>query len=106
MTTEGRFARIAHVPAALAEERRQVREEDRQLWRDTQRQIQETNAAIANTQRHLDALTLKTEDAIARTNAAIRAESERAKAAEDELRDRIASLVSAMGEFLARLPTK
>jgi hypothetical protein len=106
VTPEEPFPRIERVTASLAEERRKDREEDRQLWRNTQRQIQETNAAIVNTQRHLDAFTLKTEEAIARTNAAIRNESERSKAAEDELRDRIASLVSAMGEFLSRLSTK
>jgi len=106
VTFEERFGGIEHVIAARDEERRKEREEDRQLWRDTQRQINETNAAIA-------AFTLKTDDAIARTNAAIdrtnaaiRDETERAKAAEDELRTRIASLVSAMGEFFSRIPTK
>jgi hypothetical protein len=93
MTTEERFARIEHVTAALAEERRKDREEYRQLWRDTQRQIHENSAAIA-------ALTLK----IADTQDTIRAESERAESAEQELRDRVSALVSAIGQFIQRLP--
>ena len=88
MTAEERIDRIEHVTAALVEERRKDREEYRQLWRDTQRQIQETNAAIANSQRQIDALTLK----IADTQDIIRANDERAQAAEQELRDRISSL--------------
>jgi hypothetical protein len=95
MTTEERFERIEHVTAALVEERRRDREEHRQLWRETQLQINENSAAIA-------ALTLKMAD----TQDAIRAETERAQAAEQELRDRIAALVSAIGQFISRLPTQ
>src|SRR5258708_9035736 len=101
MTTEARFERIEQVTAALVEERRKDREEYRQLWRATQRQTQETNAAIANTQRQIDALTLK----IADTQDAIRAEAERAQAAEQELRDRVSALTSAIGQLISRLPT-
>jgi hypothetical protein len=100
MTTEERFERIEHVTAALVEERRRDREEHRQLWRETQLQINENSAAIA-------ALTLKmadTQDAIAQTNDAIRAETERARNAEQELRDRIAALTSAIGQLITRLP--
>ena len=93
MTTEERFARIEHVTAAIAEERRKDREEYRQLWRDTQRQINENSSAIA-------ALTLK----IADTHDVIRAETERARNAEQELRDRIAALASAIGQLISRLP--
>ena len=100
MTTEERFERIEHVTATLVEERRKDREEYRQLWRDTQRQINETNAAIANTQRQIDALTFK----IADTQDAIRGEAERAQAAEQELRDRVSALVSAIGQFVSRFP--
>ncbi len=41
MTTEECFDRIEHITAGLAEEHREDREENRQLWRDTQRQIGE-----------------------------------------------------------------
>jgi predicted nucleic acid-binding Zn-ribbon protein len=93
MTIDERLDRIEHVTAALAEERRKDREEYRQLWRDTQRQINENSAAIA-------ALTLK----IADTQDTIRAESERAESAEQELRERVSALVSAIGQFIQRLP--
>jgi hypothetical protein len=102
MTTEERFERIEHITAGLAEERRKDREEYRQLWRDTQRQINETNAAVA-------ALTFKiadTSDTVTRITEdlalQIHASDERAKAAEQELRDRISSLVSGIGEFISR----
>jgi hypothetical protein len=41
MTIEERLDRIEHITAGLAEERRRDREEYRQLWRETQRQINE-----------------------------------------------------------------
>jgi hypothetical protein len=104
MTTEERFARIEHVTAALAEERRKDREEDRQLWRDTQRQINETNAAIAKFAEQSQAADQELRDRMAALAAQSHAETERAKAAEDELRNRIASLVSAIGLYLSRLP--
>jgi hypothetical protein len=97
MTIDERLDGIEHVTAAIDEARCKEREEDRQLWRDTQRQINETNAAIA-------ALATETRAAIAHTNATIERETERAREAEQQLRDRLASMVSAIGEFIARLP--
>ena len=41
MTTEERLDRIEHITVGLAEERRKDREEHRQLWRETQRQLNE-----------------------------------------------------------------
>ena len=49
MTIEERFERIEHVTAGLAEERRKDREEYRQLWRETQRQINDLTIKIADT---------------------------------------------------------
>jgi septal ring factor EnvC (AmiA/AmiB activator) len=94
MTTEDRIDRIEHVTAALAEDRRKDREE----YRDTQRQLNDLTLKMADTQ---DAIA-RTNDAIARTNDAIQRETDRAKVAEQELRDRIASLVSAIGQLLPR----
>ena len=91
MTSEERFERIEHVTAALVEERRKDREEYRQLWRDTQRQINENSAAIA-------ALTLKMAD----TQDLIRAETERATNAEQQLRDRVDAMVSGIGELISQ----
>ena len=41
MTTEERLDRIEHLTAGLAEERRKGREEYRQSWRETQKQLNE-----------------------------------------------------------------
>jgi septal ring factor EnvC (AmiA/AmiB activator) len=102
MTSEERIDRIEHVTAALAEERRKDREEYRQLWRDTQRQINDLTLKMADTNDKV----AETNDTVARLTAdltrQIRASDERAKAAEQELRDRIASLVSAIGQLLQR----
>jgi septal ring factor EnvC (AmiA/AmiB activator) len=98
MTTDERLDRIEHVTAAFAEERRKDREEYRQLWRDTQRQINELTLKIADTN---DAIR-DTNDAVRATNDTLRAETVRAQAAEQELRDRISALVSAIGQFLPR----
>lgn len=53
MNHEERFEPIEDVIVGLAEQRRQDREEYRQLWRDTERQLREsirdTNGAIRNT---------------------------------------------------------
>ncbi len=100
MTTDERFQRIEHVTAALAEERTKDREQHRQLWRDTQRQLNEVGIRLGE-------LTIK----IADNQDAIAAERERAHAAEQALReqlaalgDRIATLVSAMGELIRPSP--
>jgi hypothetical protein len=77
MTIDERFERIEHVTAGLAEEHRKNHEEDRQLWRNTQRQI--------------DALGEKIERF-----------AEESHAADKRLEERIESLVSAIGKALAR----
>jgi len=46
MTIEERLERIEHITAGLAEERRKDREEHRQLWRDTQRQLNELTVRV------------------------------------------------------------
>jgi uncharacterized protein YlxW (UPF0749 family) len=91
MTIEERFERIEHVTAGLAEERRQDREENRQLWRDTQRQINELAVRMND-------LTLKVAD----TNDAITRLAEESRAADRQLGERIEALVSAIGQFLAK----
>jgi hypothetical protein len=89
MTTEERFERIEHVTAGLAEERRKDREENRQLWRETQRQLNELTIKVADTN-----------DAIARLADEVRNNAEAARVADQELRERISSLVSAIGEMI------
>jgi hypothetical protein len=89
MTTEERFERIEHVTAGLAEERSKDREENRQLWRETQRQLNELTIKVADTN-----------DAIARLADEVRNNTEAARVADQELRERISSLVSAIGEMI------
>ena len=48
MTIEERFERIEHVTAGMAEERRRDRVESRQLWRETQRQLNELTMKMAD----------------------------------------------------------
>ena len=93
MTTEERFERIEHVTAGLSEERRKDREEFRMLWRDTQRQIGE----IAN---NLNKLTVQVTEMDDRLGARIEAIAEESKVADQRLSERIASLVSSIGEFI------
>jgi hypothetical protein len=93
MTTEERFLRIEHLTAGWAEERRKDREEYRQLWRETQRHLNELTFKVAETN---DAIARLGED----TNAAITRFAEESRAADKKLGERIDSLVSGIGELL------
>jgi septal ring factor EnvC (AmiA/AmiB activator) len=90
MTAEERFERIGHVTAGLAEERRKDREEFRQLWRDTQRQIHELTLKIADTN-----------DSIARFAEESREGDRQLREADARLGARIDALVSAIGQLIA-----
>jgi len=101
VTTEERFERIEHVTAGLAEQWRKEHEEDRQLWRDTQRQIE-------NTQRQLDLFIAESRASDERLKRRIeelgeefRAEDARLRETDRRLQERIDSLVSAIGESIA-----
>jgi uncharacterized protein YlxW (UPF0749 family) len=96
MTIEERFERIEHVTAGMAEERRKDREENRQIWRETQRQINELTSKVADTQRQIDELTLKVAD----THDAITRLAEESREADRRLGERIDALVSAIGKLL------
>ena len=76
MTTEERFERIEHVTAGLADQALRDREENRQLWRDTQAQIRdlatqttelsartmELTAAMISLTRQMGEVTIKLRD--------------------------------------------
>lgn len=96
MTTEERFERIEHVTAGLAEQARKDREENRQLWRDTQRQINELALRMGELTMRVNDLGMK----IADTNDAITRLGEESRAADQQLRERIDSMVSAIGELI------
>jgi hypothetical protein len=94
MTIEERFERMEHVTAGLAEERRKDREEFRQLWRDTQRQINELSSRL-----------IAFEETAEKWAAELRQADERARdefrQADAALGKRIDALESAMGDFIA-----
>lgn len=95
MTIDERFERIEHVTAGLAEERRKDRKADRQLWRDTQRHIDE--AAV-----NLSKLTVQAAEMDDRLGARIEGLAQESRAADKRLGERIEKLVFAMGECVAR----
>jgi undecaprenyl pyrophosphate synthase len=91
MTIEERFERIEHYTANSAEERRKDREEYKALWRDTQRQIDENTRNIAELGIRIRELGQESRDA-----------DKRLEEADLRLQKRIESLVSAIGEFIAK----
>ena len=93
MTTEERSERIEHVTAGLVEERRNDREEFRQLWRDTQRHIDEVAMNLGK----LIVQVVKMDD---RLGERIEALAEESRAADKRLEQRIESMVSGIGEFI------
>lgn len=106
MTVEERLERIEHITAGIAEERRKDRDEYKQLWRDTQRQISETNAAIKEVDerlgRRIEELGDKIDrlgDTVDRLGDKVQRFAEESRAADQRLGDRIEGLVSAMGKF-------
>jgi phage host-nuclease inhibitor protein Gam len=94
VTTEERFERIEHLTVGIAEERRRDRDEHKTLWRDTQQQIDRATEATANLARQVDRLAIETRSRIAEL-------AEQTRAADEQLGDRIGSLVSAIGQFIA-----
>lgn len=93
--TDERLDRIEHVTAGLVEKARKDREEDRQLWRDTQRQLNELAIKVGD-------LTIKISDTNERLEARITQLAEEARAADRALAERISSLVSGMGAFMGK----
>jgi hypothetical protein len=101
VTIEERFERIEYVTAGLAEERRKDREEARQLWRDTQRQLGELATRINDLAIHGaeedDRLRNRIDQLAEESRAADRRLGDRMEA----LDRRIESTVSGIGEFIA-----
>jgi hypothetical protein len=93
MTTEERFEKIEHITAGMAEQARSDREENRQLWRETQRQIDELGGRVARITIDIDRLILES------------AARDKASRERDQALDtRLDKLVSAIGEFIAAQP--
>src|SRR5215470_2867680 len=98
MTVEERFERIEHITAGLVEQSRKDREENRQLWRDTQRQISELTFKIADTNDAIVRLSDRVDRFVEETSIAHR----ELRAADEALGQRIDSLVSAIGQLISK----
>ncbi len=86
---------MEHVTAMIVEERKKDREEYKQLWRDTQRQISELGVKISDLGDELRESDRRLEQRIEQL-------AEESRAEDARLAQRIDALVSAMGEFIAR----
>jgi chromosome segregation ATPase len=111
MTTEERFERIELLTAGMAEERRKDREEYKELWRDTQRQLNELSTRVLQFGEESREADKRLEQRIQELAEESRAADRRLEAADrrlgeriDSLGERIDSLVSAMGAFFRRQP--
>jgi uncharacterized protein involved in exopolysaccharide biosynthesis len=102
MTIDERLSRIEHVTAGLDEPRRKYLEENRQLWRDTQRQIDDLSRRIADTNAAITRLPDQTLAADQRLEEKISRLAEESREQDRRLGERIDKLVSAMGVFLAK----
>jgi hypothetical protein len=96
VTIDERFERIEHFTAGEAEQRRKDREEDRALWRETQRQIDLLTLRMAESNISMERMARNFDTRMDRI-------AEEAREADKKLGDRIDALVSAMGEFLQRM---
>ena len=100
MTTEERLDRIEHITAGIAEERRKDREENKALWRDTQRQLNEVSARLVQ----LSEADEEARAADRRLGERITQLADESRAANKQLEARIETLVSAFGDLIRQLP--
>jgi len=98
MTIEERFERIEHVTAGLAEEWRKDREESRQLWRDTQRQLDQLADRVNGLADRVGGIAIQMDRFILEAAARDRETDQRFR----DTDARIDKLVSAIGEFMRK----
>jgi len=97
MTPEERFERIEPVTAGLAEQAKADREENRQLLRDTQRQLDELAAGVNRVTVDMDRLIVES----AARDEACHKRDEASRQRDAALDARVDKLVSAIGEFIS-----
>ncbi len=100
MTTEERFERIEHVTAGLVEQAKLDREENRTLWRDTQRQINDLTGKLGELTVRVDETSTQVGGLAHQVDRLILHSAERDAA----LQKRIDGLGSAIGDLIKRLP--
>ena len=98
MTIEERFERIEHVTAGIAEERRKDRDENKNLWRDTQRQIFDLATGANELRSRIEELG----ERIDKLATESRAQDKRTGQRIDQLGEHIDQLVSAIGQLITR----
>jgi hypothetical protein len=107
MTVDERLDRLEHWTAELAEERRRDREEYKDLWRGTQQKINELGAKTVQFAEESREEDRRLKELIERFARESRDADERLGARIEEvdrqLQARIESLVSGLGEFIAKL---
>lgn len=100
MTVEERLDRIEHVTAGLAEQAKTDREENRELWRQTQGQIRE----LAGSLDRLAGIVGNLTDTVERLTEQVAANDQASRERDTKLDQRIEALVSAVGELIRRKP--
>lgn len=100
MTAEERFEKIEHVTAGLVEQAKLDREENRNLWRDTQRQITDLTGKLSQLTAHVDETRTQIGGLAHQVDRLILHAAERDAAPGK----RIDGLVSAIGDLIKRLP--
>jgi len=93
-----RFARLEHYSAGLGEQARKDREESRQLWRETQRDL----ALITRRLADLTEQFVRSEDQFVRSQDQFVRFQEEAAERDRKTDERIQALVSAMGEWMRK----
>ena len=102
MTPEERLDRIEHITGTLVGEFKKDREENRQLWRGTQRQLGELSARTTDIARSVNDLAIATRDRISELTERMDATDRRILALGKKTDERIAALVTAVGALLKR----
>jgi methyl-accepting chemotaxis protein len=106
MTIDQRLDRIEHITAGIAEERSKDRDEYKELWRDTQRQLDalatDTRLRFEQVANRLDQVANRFDQIAERFDQS----AAQAKETDQKLQARIASMVSAIGEFIAQGETR
>ena len=108
MTIDERLDRIEHITAGMADQARQDREENRQLWRDTQRQIDDlarrtTELAVSTTQLTAQSMQLTVQSIeLTRQMGELSIKQRDTNDTVARLSERVEALVSAIGEWMRK----
>jgi Mg2+ and Co2+ transporter CorA len=105
MTIDERFARLEQYTAGLGEQRRKDREENRQLWRETQneilsvsRKLNDLTDLFLRSQKEAEERRREIDERFRQTDERFRQTDERFR----QTNERIDALVSAIGEWISR----